>query len=366
MLRYKEIKNLLTEEISRLRPSDRLPSRPELCERLDTTRTTLDKAIKELEKEGLLVSKLGSGTYIASLMETEKLQPGSWGIIVPSVTLDTYPALVRGVENVTQLYDVNLILCNSDNDMEKQERYISRLLVSGVSGFIIVPVITQDPQQNTRLYNQLIDTRVPFIFCNRSIEGIDVPVVTSSSYYGGYIATKHLIARGYKRIAYISVQKYRTSEERCHGYISALIESGIEIDRTIVVMKADPPEGENDGGRLPGYREMKRLLAGEEPVDAVFCFNDKVAEGVYQAIKEAGLKISGDIGVIGYDNTDVSSALFPPLTSVSYKSDEIGEMAANLLYKMLNGEKLSDFSSYLFHPEIVLRSSCLEKGGARP
>ena len=354
MLRYKEVKSMLLDEISKCKPTDKLMSRPLLCKKFDTTRTTLDKAVKELVEEGILVSKNGSGTFIAPFSKEELVQSGSnWGIIVPNIMDDVYPGIIRGAENIAQGYGINLILCNSDNNADKQEQYIRRLLISGISGFIIVPVISNDVRENLRLYSQLTDAKVPFVFCNRSIEGIDVPTVTSNSFYGGYIATKHLINRGYKNIAFISKLKYRTSIERCHGYVSALIESGIEINRGLVIL-----DGQNDGSH-DGYTEMKRLLDSDVKIDAVFCFNDYVVKGVCKAIKEYGLKVSDDIGIIGYDNSDICTMLEPKITSVSYKNVEIGERAAELLWKMINHMPVSEFNYYLFQPEIVIRESCL-------
>lgn len=355
MLRYKEIKIALMEEIAKLRTNERLPSRPILCNRLATTRTTLDKAINELVAEGVLHSKNGSGTYVTGTGDPLSVQSGSWGIIVPNVMESIYPALVRGIENVAQQYNVNIILCNSDNNADKQEQYIRRLIQSGVSGFIIVPVISNDVKENFRLYSQLTEAMTPFVFCNRSVDGISVPVVTSNDFYGGYIATKHLIQNGYRNIAYISRTKYKTSVDRCQGYISALIENGIEVNRRLIVME------EKDKQQPEGYNSMKSLLTMGEKIDAVFGFNDQVTQGVYLAIQEAGLAISDDIGVIGYDNTEICERSIPKITSLAYKNVEIGEKAAEVLWSRINGQISSDFDFYLFQPEIIVRDSCLGK-----
>jgi DNA-binding LacI/PurR family transcriptional regulator len=351
MLRYKEIKNLLTAEIAKLNSNDRLPSRAELCKKLDTTRTTLDRAINELIAEGLLYSRGGSGTYVAD--NELAVHKGNWGVIVRDVREAFYAEILRGVENYAQSHGINVIICNSDSDFDKQEQYLKRLSHSGVSGIIIVPVVSLDTRENYRLFSQLSELKVPFVFCNRNADWIDAPVVTSNDNFGGYIATKHLLDRGYRKIAYISYQKFRTSVDRCHGYISALMEHGIEINRKIIAME------DRSQAQPLGYEAMKQILTSDQMVDAVFCFNDKVTQGVYQAIAEAGLKVSEDIGVIGYDNTDIWKNSTPALTSVAYKNLEIGTKAAEVLYKQINKEDLSDFQFYLVKPEIVVRDSCL-------
>jgi DNA-binding LacI/PurR family transcriptional regulator len=357
MLRYKVIKNQLVTEIAGMNVNDRLPSRLELCKRLDTTRMTVDKAIKELVSEGVLISRQGDGTFVAAAKEEPSVHAGSWGVIVPDVTDGFYSKIVRGVENVAQGYGINVILCNSDFDFDKQEQYIKRLSYSGVSGLIIVPVVCGENRENHLLYNQLSELKVPFVFCARNAYGINAPVVTSNNFYGGYIATKHLLGKGYRHIAYISQQKYNASIDRCQGYIEALLENGIEINRKLIIIMDDKSHTQPDG-----YEMMKKILASDQVVDAVFCFCDKITPGVYQAISEAGLAVSNDIGVIGYDNTDICEKLNPAVTTVAYKSLEIGTKAAEILYKLVNKENFSDFSDfeyYLFQPELVVRDSCL-------
>jgi DNA-binding LacI/PurR family transcriptional regulator len=353
MFRYKEIRNLLTTEVAKLHSNDRLPSRPELCKKLDTTRTTLDRAVSELVKEGVLYSINGSGTYVAESKEEQSIHVGNWGVIVRDVREGIYADLVRGVENVAQSHGISIILCNSDSNFEKQEQYIKRLSHSGVSGFIIAPIVSPVAQENYRLFNQLTEMKIPFVFCNRNAEGITAPVVATNDFYGGYMATKHLLEKGYRNIAYISYQKFRTSVDRCQGYMSALMENGIAVNQKIIAIE------DKSSSQPVGYEAMKNILNSGLRVDAVFCFNDKVTQGAYQAIAEAGLRVSDDIGVVGFDNSDICEKSTPAVTSIANKTLEQGAKAAEVLYKQINQEDLSDFHFYLLHPDIVARESCL-------
>lgn len=353
MLRYKEIKLMLLNEISQLSPLDRLPSRLELCKKLDTTRTTLDKAIKELESEGIVFCKDGSGTYVAIPEGYDIKKPENWGIIVPDIMEDIYAGLVRGVEDFAQSNDANLILCNFDHDPAKQEQYIRRLMLTGVSGIILVPVLREHSAEVTNLYSILADAKKPLVLCNMGVQGIDAPIVTSNNYYGGYLATKHLIQRGYQKIAYLSKFHYQTSIERCQGYITALMEAGRKVERELIIIDAG---AEN---QPYGYAAIKKLLEKRPDVDAVFCFNDSLLRGVYQAAQELGKTISDDLGVIGYDNASFCTDLKPEATTMTYRNTEIGHIAADLLLKQINGETLSGFQYYLFKPELIERDSCL-------
>ena len=97
-MRYQEIKKQLIEMIGAMDPGIRLPSRPIMCKQLDTTRTTLDRAIKELEREGVLSSRNGSGTYVVGLIAGTAPHIENWCIIVPNVMDDIYPSLIRGID----------------------------------------------------------------------------------------------------------------------------------------------------------------------------------------------------------------------------------------------------------------------------
>jgi DNA-binding LacI/PurR family transcriptional regulator len=364
-LLYIQVKEKLIDDIKQMQPHDRLLSRTGLAKKYQVARTTIDRAISELIGEGYLYSRDGSGTYVAG-NETPAIETGktekvvSWGVIVHDVTEVFHSKIVRGVENVAQSHGINLILCNSDSDLNKQGQYIQRLSRSGVAGIIIVPIVSSNPRECYRLFSQLTELKVPYVFCNRSAEGLNAPIVASNDFYGGYIATKHLLEMGYRNIAYISHRKNRVSVDRCQGYISALMENGIEVNQKIIGISDEQIIVISDERQEEfGYEATNKLLAAGQIVDAIFCVSDKLAQGVYQAITEAGLAVSDDIGVIGYNNAELSEKFTPPLTSVDFKNLEVGIKAAEVLLKRINKEDLLDFHLYLIHPQLVVRESCL-------
>lgn len=339
-----------------------MESRTSLCKRLETTRTTLDRAIAELVGEGYLYSRKGSGTYVNDLKRVKMSGTNikNWGVIVPDVRESIYSGIIRGIEEYIASMDVNVILCSSDGDSDKQKRHFKRLMVSNVSGIILVPTICKNAIDGSQLFKQLIDAKIPFVFCNRGVEGVEAPIVASNDFYGGYIATKHLINNGYRKIGYISSIRYKTSLERCQGYITALMEANLPINRKLIVLE------EKRGRNLPGYDSMEKFFEIEPEIDAVFCFNDSLADGVWESITKRGKKIPNDIGIIGYDNSPLCETKTPKLTSISYQNVQIGMKAAEVLQKMITRQYRSDFGLYLFQPEIVERESCTgpeKKGG---
>lgn len=355
MLRYKEIKQMISDLIVGMATGERLASRTVLMKHLDSSRATIDKAIRELEEEGILESKFGSGTFVARKLEGIVTNVENWCLIVPDITEAIYASLAGGVESSARERGANVILCNSENSAEKQAEYIARLSLAGIAGFIIVPVVTKNATENIGLYRSLSQSKIPFVFCNRDVEGVSAPIVKSNDFYGGYIATLYLLDRGYKNIAYLARHRYRTSIDRCQGYISALQERNISIERKHILMGDDGTLGDC-------YTQMRDLLDMETHVDAVLCFNDYIAMEVMRAVQDVGLRIPEDIGIIGYDNIDACASTVPPLTSVAYKTLDIGKMAARVLGKMIEGGEKEGFAYYLMQPEVVVRASCLGKG----
>ena len=354
-MRYQEIKAEILNDIRNKLPDSKLESRPTLCKRLKTTRTTLDRAIAELVGEGYLYSQSGSGTYVNNIkrLKTEVNNVENWGVIIPTSDEHVYIELVKGVEFYAAEKQINLILCFSDEDVDKQKRLLQRLMMSNISGMIIVPTVFKNVHEEYQLYRQLNEAKLPFVFCNRQVEGIEAPIVTSNNFYGAYIATKHLIKMGYKKIGFISQKKYKTSEERCKGYVTALLDEGLGIDRSVIVLK------ENSRGKAPGYRTMERYIKQSPSVDAVFCFNDIIAAGCLEAMNDYSKILSDDIGIIGYDDSLLPGKLRTQISSVSYQSSQIGVKAAEILQKMITGQYSSDFDLYLFQPELTIRESCL-------
>lgn len=349
--RYVEVKKKLIEVIQSLEPHDRLPSRTALAEQYNAARTTIERAISELVGEGYLYSRDGSGTYVAEREDqSAKKSLKTIGLIIPDIMHDTYPGILRGVEDVTNQHDINLVVCNTDNQVEKQSKYISKLIDAGVNGVIIVPALIGE--SDLEPVQRLQALKIPVVFCNRGMEGIEAPKVVSNNFYGAYIAVKHLIQNGCKKVAYISLPMYSISYERYQGYISAMSEAKLDIDERYICFE------QTFDSETQGYECGKRLLQDAEPPDGIFCFNDGIAKGVYDAMTELGYVVGKDIKLIGYDDTSLCERLPVKLSSVKFKTYEIGMNAAKLVIEMMmNGKEMRKRKIIVLQPELVIRES---------
>lgn len=358
---YKQVKEKILEYVKSLEVDQRIPSRIHLAKEYGVTRTTVERAISELVGEGYLYAKDGSGTYVSDLLHKGELHPKQeiiqWGVILPNILQDTYPGILRGIEDVASVKNINTQVCNTDNDIQKQKQYILNMLNSGVNGIVIVPSIIEDGDVSA--FKMLQEKGIPFIACNRSVSGIQSPKVISNSYYGGYMATKHLIDQGYRRIAYIAGVSYSVSIERYQGYLAALTDNGLAPNDDYVHFEEYSFSSLNfDKVNKIGYEKVKEFLRKETCPDAFFCFDDLIAQGAYYAISESGYEVGKDIGLVGYnDNYYICKSLPGELSSIDFKAYEVGNTAAKLLLDMLNGNQVMNSKTVVIQPEMKVRGS---------
>jgi LacI family transcriptional regulator len=164
---------------------------------------------------------------------------------------------------------------------------------------------------------------------------------------------------GCKRIAHIRGLKFTTGLGRFAGYKLALKQHGLKFDPGLVspYVTADGKDWQQS------YDAMRNLLARERP-DGVFCYNDPIAIAALDAALEAGLRIPQDIAFVGCDNLHYDSSLKAPLSSIDHHSDLVGVRAAELLLKLLKGEKPGALRRVVLEPTLVVRESSQRKNGS--
>jgi DNA-binding LacI/PurR family transcriptional regulator len=360
MFKYQEIVEAIIHDVQEMPASTKLPTRKELCARFNCTRTTIDRVIGELIKRGYLNARQGSGTYVAETGYNKPAVIKVWALIVPNVGFSLYSAMLRGVSDIAYENGIGVQLYNTDNDVKKQNEIVRNLIRQNISGFIIVPAVTTEPQHETFLF--LSAKNIPFVFCNRSVEGVpNIPLIRFNAFFGGYMATRHLLQKGYKRPAYITHVFNRTFIERMEGYMAAICEHGIELHREHIIHRCERKLPDDQDG-LFGYKETRALLKLPEPPDSIFCSSEVVIEGVYKSIQHAGLEVSNDIGIISHDNSSHCWELLPSVTAIDLDGYMIGNKAASVLKIITEGEKILDFNLYVFHPKLIERQSCLGPG----
>ena len=358
MAKKKRLKAELLQYIEMLEPNERIPSRNFICNKWRISRSTADAIVSELQREGKVYCIKGSGTFVAPQAggddeHVDMTRPYSWAVIVPDLSFSLYPKAFSGISAFAQAHNIDFIVCCTNESADTEYALMQRMVATGIDGLIIVPAMTTTG--NERNYNYLQRSGVPFVFWQRSVDYMrDVPQILLNGYHGGYIAAKHLIDNGYRRICYLARERFRSSMDRFMGYCAALSEAGIEFDPSLVKIGISADE-ENSC--------IMNMLSADKPADSFVCFVDDLAVGVVKAINACGLRISDDVGVIGFEGiiTRLDSTLDVRLTYVDISYEQSGDAAANTLWKMMRSAKPSTNFFQVFSPKLVVRDSCKGK-----
>ena len=271
------------------------------------------------------------------------------GVIIPDLQNPFLTGVVRGVEDVLQRSGYSLILGNSDEQAEREQRHLAVLRAEGAAGLILVP--SDAPHAN---YEALRNWDIPIVAADRMPRGLQVDLVCSNNREGAREATKHLIAHGYQDIAIIGgPDGVNVAEDRLAGYREALVAAGITPRHSLIIHSNFRQAG--------GRASMLRLLDLARPPRAVFVANNLMTLGALQAIHERGMRIPEEMAVVGFDDMPWAISLRPPLTVVAQPIEEIGRVAAQLLLERLKTPSQM-VRQVVLSTQLIVRASC----GAHP
>jgi len=276
------------------------------------------------------------------------------GMIVHDVRNPFFTDVARGAEERAAQAGLSILLGNSDDEIEREAGYVGLFEEQRVLGVLIAPL-----REELEALHQLTSRGTPVVLVDRSDPQGRFPSVSVDDVAGGYMATRHLIDCGRKRIAFVGgPRSIRQVSDRLEGAWRAASESpGVTIE-VIETSALTVLEGRS-AGELVALREP-----GDRP-DGIFAANDLLATGVLQAaLMSDRLRVPDDIALIGYDDIDFASSAIVPLTSVRQPSALIGRTAIDLLLR--DGESAgSESEQVVFQPELVVRASTRAQDGDR-
>ncbi|MBI5305416.1 MAG: LacI family DNA-binding transcriptional regulator [Chloroflexi bacterium] len=263
------------------------------------------------------------------------------GLVISDIQNPFFTALVRAVEDVAYENQYTVLLCNSDENLQKEQLYIDVLSRERVAGVIIVPT--------GKNCSPLLNLRMPVVMVDRTVPGIITDSVVLDNVAGAYAATKHLIELGHQRIGLVGAPLgVSVGVERRKGYEKALRAHKLRVDEALIRAGDFKEQG--------GYEATLALLELAPRPTAIFAVNNLMTMGAFQAIAEKKLRIPQDISVIGFDDMPWLTLLTPPLTAVRQPTYEIGAQAAQLLFARMQNTALPT-QTRVFKPELIVRGS---------
>jgi len=295
---------------------------------------TRQRIIEEAKKMGYQPNAIARGLVSKST--------NTIGLIIPDITNPFFPDVARGVEDAARNANLNVFLCNSNWDKEREREILEALRQNRVDGIIINP----NSYSNVEFLDQL---GIPVVYLNTKVDDGESTYIGIDNIKGAVIATEHLIECGYERIAYVggTVKSY-SNNQRVKGYLQALETQGISKDPSIIVNGKFETES--------GYEITKRLLKSDNPPDAIFAGNDIIALGVLQCAQEMGLDIPDKFGIVGFDDIYTSSLPQIQLSTVAMPKYFLGKKAFELLLDKLNSEE-TGVAQYVIKPKLIVRKT---------
>jgi LacI family transcriptional regulator len=248
--------------------------------------------------------------------------------LIPDITNPFYPAFERGIQDVADANNYDLIAYNTDGIRSKELRCLRAMQRVRVDGIIATPF-----QLTAEDFSPLLDNGVPVVVFGE-LAGEPASPPFDSIFVNDSAAARELVTylldRGYRPLGMIAASDDHVRREgRVRAYRQALAEMSLPQEE--VLTRGDDP---TEAG---GYTAMQTLLARSPLPRAVFAANDMMALGAMVAIREAGLRVPDDIAVAGFDDIPVANLLNPPLTTVAQFPERLGRRAAEMLFERLNG-----------------------------
>ena len=270
------------------------------------------------------------------------------GLVIPSnaatVFTDPYfPRLIHGVSQIAnqRRLTLSLFLFHS----REEEEYTMKSILN--TGLIDGLIVTADRKEDS-IIPRLIDHHMPFVVIGQPDTLTDkVWFVDTDNVAGSYAATEHLLSLGYRRIGIIATQQNTAGDDRLIGYIDTLKKHQIAIDENLIALGGFSVKS--------GSEAMKQLLPHKP--DAVFVCSDSMAMGAISVLREAGLSVPDDVAIVGYDDLPPATQAEPPLTTIRQEIAQTGQIAVQLLKKIIDGD-VAEPEHIILPNKLIIRSSC--------
>lgn len=265
------------------------------------------------------------------------------GLVVSDIRNPFFTAISRAVEDAAYEQGYSVLMCNTDENPEKEELYLNLLHDENVAGIIFSP--TQKFSASMKSYKSTI----PFVIIDRSVESKDVDMVLLDNIAAAYELTAHLIENGYHNFAGLFGDSSTTGRERSRGFLKALKDHQLSPVATHFIAPRIKQ----------GYETTMSLLAQNQRPDAIFTSNSLLTAGAFQAIRDSKLSVPDEIALVGFDETTWGALVDPPITIIAQPTEEIGRTATELLFQRITEPERSQKT-------VILKGKLLTRGSSVP
>jgi DNA-binding LacI/PurR family transcriptional regulator len=357
--KYQQLYNALHDDIAsgRLRSGDRLPSEAQLVRAFGTSRITVGRALRDLQREGLVDRRPGSGTYVRARRRPAAAAGLTFGLVAANLEQsEVLEAICRSL-TVTPAASGHAVVwgtTNAEGEQAEVEAWeLCRQQINRqVAGAFFAP-LEHTPSKdavNRRIARAFDDAGIPVVLLDRSVEPYgrreSHDVVGIDNRRAGFMITSHLLSCGAERVAFVGqADAAATVDARLAGYREALhVHGALVHPRLVLCVREDLAA------------EVVKFVMKARP-DALVCANDRIAARVMHAVLDAGLHIPANLRLAGIDDVDYAALLPVPLTTMRQPCREIGVAALSAMLDRVLRPDLPPRDIFL-HPTLIVRKSC--------
>jgi LacI family transcriptional regulator len=274
-------------------------------------------------------------------------QTNTIGVVISDASNYFFGEILRGLEDILRPNGYGLVVCNTDETLQREAEYLDYLLRQRVDG--IVAAATSQPWD---VLLRMDTQHTPVVYMDRTFEGQEGPFVGVNNTLATRRAVQHLIDAGHCNIGIMAgLQRLSTMRERLAGYRQALQEAGIPERNAWVVESALDIDAAREAALS--------ILSSISRPTALFINNNLLVLGTLLAMRELGLRCPQDISLIGFDDHPWAQVANPPLTVVRQPLRKLGQTAAQVLLTQIRGEAVCE-PQYILDCELIVRESCCQ------
>jgi LacI family transcriptional regulator len=335
------------------------------------SKITLKKIAKEFDVSISTVSKALKDSHEISEEVKEKIQafakyyhykPNSLalnlrnqktktiGVIIPQIVHHFFTKVISGIEQVANKNGYNVMICMSMDSYEKEVLNLDMLANGVVDGIIVSVAKETEEKENYSHFRDLIYNGIPLVMFDRVIDEIKCSKVLTNDKDGGYLATKHLINIGCKRIAILTTPDFvSVGNLRLEGYKNALQNSSISFDEELVIIINEEEDIKE---------QIKTLFTLKNPPDGIFGVNEIYAAYAMKSARKHGFRVPEDVSILGFTDGLISQFSTPTLSTVAQHGNTMGQKAAELLLNEIEFQDTDyQYKTKVIETDLILRES---------
>lgn len=283
----------------------------------------------------------------ALALSLKRQRSNTIGLIIPEFVHHFFSSIISGIEELAYSKGFRLIICQSNEDVKREIINTQLLMDNRVDGILISQ---SKSTVDSSHFKDIIDSGIPLVFFDRVNDSLATDRIVTDDFEGAYLATKHLIERGCKKIMHLASPSHmQIGKLRKEGYFKALMDHGI-VTNSELVIECDT--------RLEVIQKKSEILNLSGSFNGIFAVNDFTAIAAMQILQGEGFKIPSEIKVVGFGNDPIASIACPPLTTIEQDGFQMGNQAVEILLKRIeNPSTYIDFQNITIPVRLSQRES---------